>query len=97
MDFSKDDTQRGPSVLLRKVKDKMLLCSTTPDDLDAIRFLKIIEDFKVSNFGHIFNKNSFPTKSQQPEFLGVKLLFRCALAIQRSKMTLPDSVWFKQP
>ena len=75
MDFSKDDTKQDPDVLLQKVQDKILLCNTTPDDLDAIRFLTIIENFKVSNFGHIFNKNGFPTKAEQPEFLGVKLLF----------------------
>ena len=56
-----------------------MLCNTTPDDLDAIRFLKIIEDFKVSNFGHIFSENGFPTKSEQPEFLRVKLFFVDAL------------------
>ena len=75
MDFSKDDTQRNPSSLLQKVQDKILLCKTTPDDLEAIYFLKIIEDFKVTNFGHTFSKNGFPTKSEHPEFLKVKLLF----------------------
>ena len=69
MDFSKEDTKRDPDVLLQKVQDKILLCNTTPEDLDAIRFLTIIENFKVSNFGHIFNKNGFPTKAEQPEFL----------------------------
>ena len=49
MDFSKDDAKRDPSVLLQKVQDKMLLCNTTPDDPDAIRFLTIIKNYKVSN------------------------------------------------
>ena len=68
MDFSKDDTKRDPDVLLQKVQDKILLCNTTPDDLDAIRFLTIIENFKVSNFGHIFSQNGLPFKAEQPEF-----------------------------
>ena len=48
IDFNKD-TQRDPSILLQKVKDKMSLCNATPEDPNAIRFLKIIEDFKASN------------------------------------------------
>ena len=79
-DFSKEDVQRDPIVLLHKVQDKMLSCSTTPEDLDAIRFLTIIGDFKVSNFGHIFSQNGVLLKVEQPEFLVVKLLFRCTLA-----------------
>ena len=75
MDFSKDDVLRDPMVLLQKVQDKMLSCNTTPEDLDAIRFLTIIEDFKVSNFGHIFSQHRFPFKAEQPEFQGVKSLF----------------------
>ena len=61
MDFSKEDTQCNPRVLLQKVNDKMLTCKTTPDNSDAICFVMIIEDFKVSNFGHIFSE----TGSQQ--------------------------------
>ena len=75
MDFSKDDAQRNPRELLQRVNNKMLLCNTTPDELDAIRFLKIIKDFKVSDFGHIFSNTGFPTKSENPEFIKVKLLF----------------------
>ena len=50
MDFSKENAQRNPRVLFQKVNDKMLICKQTPDDLDAICFVKIIKDFKVSNF-----------------------------------------------
>ena len=75
MDFSKKGAQRNPRVLLQKVNDKVLIYKTTPNDLDAICFVKIIKDFKVSNFGHIFSKTRFPTKAEHPEFLEVKLLF----------------------
>ena len=92
MDFSKDNVQRNPMVLLLKVQDKMLLCNTTPDDLDAIRFLTIIENLKGSNFGDIFSQNGFPLKTEQPEFLVVKSLFRFTLAIQRIEMGLPQGV-----
>ena len=64
MEFSKDNVQRDPMVLLQKVQDKILSCNTTPEDLDAIRFLTIIENFKVSNFGHIFSQNGFPFKAE---------------------------------
>ena len=58
-----------------KVNGRILICNTTPDNLDVIRFVKIIEDFKVSNFGHIFSETGFPTKAEHPEFHEVKLLF----------------------
>ena len=97
MDFSKDDTKRDPNVLLQKVQDKILLCNTTPDDLDAIRFLTIIENFKVSNFGHIFGEKGFPSKAEHPEILGVKRLYRSTLAIRRIEMNLPQDCWFDEP
>ena len=97
MDVSKDTFQRDPMVLLQKVQGKMLLCKLTPDDPDAIRFLTIIKDLKGSNFGDIFSQNGFPLKAEHPEFLVVKLLFRCTLAIRRIEMELPHGVWFKDP
>ena len=75
MDFSKEDAQRNPRVLFQKVNNKMLICNKTPDDLNAIYSVKIIKDFKVSNFGYIFSETGFPTKAKYAEFLDVKLLF----------------------
>ena len=42
-DFIKEDTNR-------KVTNKMAICNATIDDLNAICFVQIIKDFKVSNF-----------------------------------------------
>ena len=97
MDFSKEDAQHDFRVLFQKVNNKMLICNTTPDNLDAICFVKINEDFKVSNFGHIFSETGFSKKAEHPEFLEVKLLFRCTLAIRQIELKLPDTVWFDQP
>ena len=88
MDFSKEDAQHDFRVLFQKVNNKMLICNTTPDNLDAICFVKINEDFKVSNFGHIFSETGFSKKAEHPEFLEVKLLFRCTLAIRQSEWKL---------
>ena len=97
IDFSKEDAQHDFRVIFQKVTDTLLICNTTLDDLDAICFMKIIEDFKVSNFGHIFSETRFPKKAEHLEFLEVKLLVQCSLAIHRSKWKLPDTVWFDQP
>ena len=59
MDFSKEDTKRDFRVLFQKVTNKIVICNATFDDLDVIRFVQIIEDFKVSNFGHIFSETGF--------------------------------------
>ena len=59
MDFSKDNFQRGPLILLHKVQDKMLSCSTTSEDLDAIRFLTIIENFKYPTLDTSLAKTVF--------------------------------------
>ena len=53
-DLSKVTPKPDPQILLQKVQDNIERCWSTPDDLDAIRFLTIIENFKVSNFGRIF-------------------------------------------
>lgn len=66
MDFHKD-AKRKAVVLLQKVKNKISLCKTTPDDLDAICFLPIIADFKGFNFEHIFKDEGFST-SENLEF-----------------------------
>ena len=97
MDFSKEDTKCNFRVLFQKVTNKMVICNAILDNLDAICFVKTIEDFKVSNVGHIFSETGFPKKAEHPEFLGVKQLFRCTLAIRRSERKLPDTVWFDQP
>ena len=67
MDFHKD-AKRNPGVFLQKVKDKMSLCKTTPDNLNAIRFVHIIADLKASKVGHIFKDKGF-LKSENLEFL----------------------------
>ena len=95
--FSKEDAQRDFRVLFQKVNSKILICNITPDNLDVICFVKIIKDFKVFNFGYIFSETGFPKKAEHPKFLEVKLLFRCTLAIRRSELKLPDTVWFNQP
>ena len=65
--------------------------------MDANRFVQIIKDFKVSYFGHIFSRTGFPKKAEHPEFIEVKQLFQCTLAIRRSKLNLQDIVWFDAP
>ena len=72
MDFSKEDAQRDFRVLSQKVNNKMVIYNATLNDLDAIRFVKIIKDFKVSNFGNIFSETGFPKRAEYPEFLEVK-------------------------
>ena len=67
------------------------------DDPDEERFAKIVKNFKVSNLGHIFSKTGYPNKTDHPEFVAVKKLFQCTLAIQRSELGLPKTVWFKEP
>ena len=62
MDFSKENAQRDFRVLFQKINNKILICNTTPDDLDTICFVKINEDFKVPNFGHIFSKTGLSKK-----------------------------------
>ena len=65
MDFCKE-ASRDPMELLQKVKDKMLLCKTTPEDPDTICFLRIIADFKASNFGKIFKAKGIPLLRSGP-------------------------------
>ena len=62
-------------MLFQKVIDKVAICNETIDDLDANRFVQIIKDFKVSNFGHIFSRTGFPKKAEHLEFIEVKQLF----------------------
>ena len=80
-DPSKVTLTPNPQILLQKVQDNIGRCRSTPDDPDAIRFLTIIENFKVSNYGRIFGETGVPSKAEHPKFLGVKLLYRSTLAI----------------
>ena len=89
-DLSKVTPKPDPQILLQKVQDNIGRCRSTPDNLDTIRFLTIIENFKVSNFGRIFGETGVPSKAEHPEFLGVKLLYRSTLAIRRIEMNLPQ-------
>ena len=59
IDFSKEGTNHDFKVLFKKVTDKMDSCNATINNLDAIRFVQIIKDFKTSNFGHIFSKHRY--------------------------------------
>ena len=93
MDFSNEETTRDKKVLFQKVIDKVVIFNKTINELDANRFVQIIKDFKVSNFGHIFSKTGFPKKAEHPEFIKVKQLFWCNLVIRRSKLNLQDTVW----
>ena len=95
--FSKEGTSRDKQVLFQKVINKVESCNITIDDPDAKRFVQIIKDFKVSNFGHIFNRTGFPKKAEHPKFNKVKQLFLCTLAIRQSELNLPDTVWFDAP
>ena len=92
MDFSKEGTSCDKKVLFQKVIDKEAICNKTIDDLDTKRFVQIIKDFKVSNLGHIFSRTGFPKKADHPEFIKVKQIFQCTLAIRRSELNLPDIV-----
>ena len=85
MNFSKESTSRDKLVLFRKVIDHMERCKETIDDPDNERFAQIVKNFKVSNFGHIFSRTGFPSKADHPEFIKVKRLFQCTLAIRRSE------------
>ena len=97
MDFSKESTSRDKQVLFQKVIDKVASCKETIDDPDAKRFVQIIKDFKVSNFGYIFSRIGFPRKADHPKFIEVKRLFRYTLAIRRSELNLSDTVLFDAP
>ena len=97
MDFSKESTSRDKLVLFQKVIDKVASCKETIDDQDAKRFVQIIKDFKVFNFGHIFSRTRLPRKADHPQFIKLKRLFQCTLAIWRSELNLPDTVWFDAP
>ena len=94
MDFSKENAQRDFRLIFQKVNNKMLICNIALNDLDVICFVKIIKDFKVSNFEHIFSETGSPKKAEHPEFLKVKLLFQCTLAIQQSEWKLLETIWF---
>ena len=94
MDFSKESTSRDKLVLFRKVIDHMEMCKETIDDPDTERFAQIVKNFKVSNFEHIFSRTGFPSKVDHPEFIEVKRVFQCTLAIRRSKWNLPfEAPW----
>ena len=97
MDFSKENTTCDHKVLFQKATDKVARCNKTIDNLDASCFVQIIKDFKVSNFGHIFSRTGYLKKSERPEVIKVKQLFRCTLAIRRCEWNLPDTVWFDAP
>ena len=75
MGFSKEDTTRGHKVFFQKVINKVARCTETINNLDASCFVQIIQDFKVSKFGHIFSRTGYPKKSEHPEFIEVKQLF----------------------
>ena len=63
MNFSKESTSRDKLVLFQKVIDQVAICKETIDDPDAKRFVQIIKNFKVSNFGYIFSRTGFPRKA----------------------------------
>ena len=64
------------------------------DDPDALRFLRIISDFKALYFGSIFQV--CPSVSNT-KYTNVKNLFRTTVVICRRKMGLPQKCWFDNP
>ena len=97
MDFGKEGTSRDKIVLFQNVNDHLKKCNETSDDPDNERFVQIVKNFKLSNLGNIFSKTGFLNKKEYPEYDVVKQLFRCTLAIRRSEMGLPETLWFKEP
>ena len=91
LDFRKDVTQ-DLEILLQKVKDKVFECKIITDDPNANHFLCITTNFKASNFGTIFKINRFPF-SDNKEFIDIKLLFRCSLAIRCEELKLHEFYW----
>ena len=97
MDFGKKVTSRDKFELFQKVNDHLKKCNKTRDDPDNERFVQIVKNFKLSKLRTIFSKTGFLNKKDYPEYDVVKQLFRCMLAIRRSKMGLPETAWFKEP